>query len=130
LNIGPIQQWRGVLLRVIAGCLLLVAAGCATTQSRFEYLGDHYPPRAAGAPIEVFRDSVPQVLFKRIARLDVHLEQSGFLKPTFEQALPELKKQARMAGADAIIEIDERPSQILETMVLHVTATAVRYNDP
>jgi uncharacterized protein YbjQ (UPF0145 family) len=52
---------------------------------------------------------------------------AGFVKPTFDEALPELKKQARLAGADAIFEIEERPSQILETMVLHVTATGVRY---
>ncbi len=104
-----------------------IAAGCATTQSRHEFLADRYPARAADAPVEVFRSGIPQVPFKRIARLDVHLEKSGFVKPTFEEALPELEKQARQAGADAIIEIDERPSQILETMVLHVTATGVRY---
>jgi uncharacterized protein YbjQ (UPF0145 family) len=38
-----------------------------------------------------------------------------------------LKKQARQAGADAVIEIQEIRSQILETMVYHVTATGVRY---
>jgi hypothetical protein len=111
----------------IAVCFFGLAAGCATTQSRYEFLADHYEARAADAPVEVFRSGLPQVPFKRIARLDVHLERSGFMKPTFEEALPELKKQARQAGADAIIEIEERPSQILETMVLHVTATGARY---
>jgi hypothetical protein len=108
-------------------CVFGIAAGCATTQSRYEFLADRYPPHAADAPVEVFRSGIPQVPFKRIARLDVHLEKSGFVKPTFDEALPELKKQARQAGADAIIEIEERPSQILETMVLHVTATGARY---
>jgi uncharacterized protein YbjQ (UPF0145 family) len=45
----------------------------------------------------------------------------------FEDALPELEKQARQAGADAVIEIEERRSQVLETMVYHVTATGARY---
>jgi hypothetical protein len=90
-------------------------------------LADRYPPRAADAPVEVFRSGVPAAPFKRIARLDVHLERSRFMTSTFEEALPELKKQARQAGADAIIEIEERESQILETMVLHVTATGARY---
>jgi hypothetical protein len=107
--------------------LLGLAAGCATTQSRHEFLAEHYPPRAVDGSVDVFRSGLPPVPFKRIARLDVHLEKSGFATSTFEQALPELKKQARQAGADAIIEIDERHSQILETMVYHVTATGVRY---
>ena len=116
-----------VIGAVVALSVFGIAAGCATTQSRYEFLADHYPPHAADAPVEVFRSGIPQVPFKRIARLDVHLEKSGFVKPTFEEALPELEKQARQAGADAIIEIEERPSQILETMVLHVTATGARY---
>jgi hypothetical protein len=123
----PVPRWRLLVGAAVAVCVFAIAAGCATTQSRYEFLADHYPPRAADASVEIFRSGIPQVPFKRIARLDVHLEKSGFVKPTFEEALPELKKQARQAGADAIIEIEERPSQILETMVLHVTATGVRY---
>ncbi len=43
------------------------------------------------------------------------------------EALPELKRQARLAGCDAIIEITERRSEILETRVYHVTAIGIRY---
>jgi hypothetical protein len=70
---------------------------------------------------------IPNKPFNRIARLDVHLEKTGFVRSSFDDALPELKKQARQAGADAVIEIQEIRSQILETMVYHVTATGVRY---
>jgi uncharacterized protein YbjQ (UPF0145 family) len=111
----------------VALCVLLCVSGCATTQSHISYLGERYPPRAAAAAVEVFRDGVPNRAFNRIARLDVHLEKTGFVKSYFEEALPELKKQARQAGADAVIEIEEKRSQILETMVYHVTATGVRY---
>jgi hypothetical protein len=112
---------------VALGALLCFVSGCATTQSRISFLGEHYPPRAADAAVEVFRDGVPNKPFNRIARLDVHLEKTGFVRSSFENALPELKKQARQAGADAVIEIQEIRSQILETMVYHVTATGVRY---
>ncbi len=105
----------------------LCFSGCATTQSRLSFLAEHYPPHAADAAVEIFRDGVPNRAFSRIARLDVHLEKTGFVKSYFEEALPELKKQARQAGADAVIEIQETRSQILETMVYHVTATGVRY---
>jgi len=101
--------------------------GCATTQSRFVFLDEHYPPQAADAAVDVYRNALPSRTFKRIARLDVHLEKSGFMTSRFEEALPELKKQARQAGADAIVEIEEKHSRILETMVYHVTATGVRY---
>jgi hypothetical protein len=112
---------------VALGAMLCFVSGCATTQSRMSFLGEHYPPRAADAAVEVFRDGVPNKPFDRIARLDVHLEKTGFVKSGLEDALPELKKQARQAGADAVIEIQEIRSQILETMVYHVTATGVRY---
>jgi hypothetical protein len=113
---------------VALSALLCFVSGCATTQSRISFLGEHYPPRAADAAVEVFRDGgVPDKPFNRIARLDVHLEKTGFVKSGLEDALPELKKQARQAGADAVIEIQEIRSQILETMVYHVTATGVRY---
>jgi hypothetical protein len=112
---------------VALSALLCLLSGCATTQSRISFLGEHYPPRATDAAVEVFRDGVPDKPFNSIARLDVHLERTGFVTSRFEDALPELKKQARQAGADAVIEIQEMRSQILETMVYHVTATGVRY---
>lgn len=118
----PIARGTYVALGV-----LLCFSGCATTQSHISFLAEHYPPRAADAAVEVFRDGVPNRAFNRIARLDVHLEKTGFVKSSFAGALSELKKQARQAGADAVIEIEEKRSQILETMVYHVTATGVRY---
>jgi putative heavy-metal-binding protein len=117
----------GCSAHVALSALLCFVSGCATTQSRISFLGEHYPPRAADVAVEVFRDGVPDRPFNRIARLDVHLEKTGFVTSRFEDALPELKKQARQAGADAVIEIQETRSQILETMVYHVTATGVRY---
>jgi len=44
-------------------------------------------------------------------------------------ALPLLEEQARLSGADAIIEIRENRSMVGETRVYHVTATGIRYTD-
>jgi len=42
--------------------------------------------------------------FNRIARLDVHLEKTGFVKSYFEAALPETQENRRTKpGADAVI---------------------------
>jgi len=77
----------------------------------------------------VFRDAPPQRPFTRISRLDVHFEKTAFIGSSLDGALPELKKQARLSGADAIIEIRERTSMVGETKVYHVTATGIRYTD-
>jgi hypothetical protein len=130
---GPTSARRIPLLRggrVALWVALGLAAGCATTQSRLEFLGEHYPPHPADAPVALFRTGLPPVPFRRVARLDVHIEKTGFATSSFEEALPELRKEARQAGADAIIEVEERRSQVRETMVYHVTATGVRYGAP
>jgi len=44
-------------------------------------------------------------------------------------ALPLLKNEARLAGADAIIEIRERSSNVLETNIYHTTAVGIVYTD-
>jgi len=92
-------------------------------------LGQTYPPRSIDCDVEVFKTSVPSKGFIKIARIDAHLEKSHFIKSDFEDALPELKKQACLSGADAIIEIQERSSSVLETKIYHVTATGIKYKD-
>jgi hypothetical protein len=120
---------RRVLTAGSCAALILICASCATTTSQFSPLGKTYPPRPAGFQVEVFERGLPARAFERIARLDVHLEKTTFVGSGLTDALPRLKEQARLAGADAIIEIHERFSTIsLETKVYHVTATAIRYS--
>jgi len=110
--------------------LVLLAVSCSTTQSHRTLLGKTYPPKPAEAEIEVFQTGQPTRPFERIARLVVHVEKSFFVSSSLENALPELKKQARLAGADAVIEIEENWSTVVETKIYNVTATGIRYTDP
>lgn len=107
----------------------LFTVSCATTQSRYYMLEDSYPPKPEGYDVQVFRDGAPQRQFVKISRLDVHLEKSHFIGSSLNDALPELMKQARLSGADAIIEIREIRSMVGETKIFHVTATGIRYVD-
>ena len=107
--------------------LSLLIASCATSQSRYVMLGEAYPPRSPDCNVEIFRTGNPSKKFVKISRLDVHLEKTLFLSSTFESALPELKKQACLSGADAVIEIQERSSGVGETRIYHVTATGIKY---
>jgi len=114
-------RWRRVILAV--GLL----AGCASTQSRYVLLGPAYPPMPDAAEVQVFRGDPPDRPFLRVSRLDVHLEKTHFIGSTLEDALPELMRQARLSGAEAIIEIREQRSQVGETKIYHVTAVGIRY---
>ena len=112
------------------GCCVIMALlviSCATQQSRFFFLGEAYPPKPENFEIQIFRQGSPTQPFVRISRLDVHLERTGFSQATFNDALPELKRQARRSGADAIVAIEEKTSVVGETRIYHVTATGIRY---
>lgn len=56
--------------------------------------------------------------FLRISRLDVHKEKTHFIGSSLEQALPELKTQACLSVADAVIEIKEHSSTLGETKIV------------
>jgi hypothetical protein len=108
-------------------CAAFALAACATAQSRFLPLGPAYPPLADDQEIEVFTSGEPQKPFVKVSRLDVHLEKSVFATSTLQDALPELKRQARLSGAHAIMDVQELRSSVGETRIYHVTATGVRY---
>jgi hypothetical protein len=114
------------LALVVISALL---GACSGSQSRYTRLGPHYPAKALDAPIEVFETGEPSRPFIRVARLDAHFERTSWIGSDLADALPELKKQARLAGADAIIEINERNSRVAETRIYHVTATGIRFVD-
>jgi hypothetical protein len=113
----------------LAGLLLtgLMLGSCASTQSRFVPLGQVYPVRTEDCSIEVFRAGAPTKEFVRISRIDVHLEKTHFIRSGFEDALSELKKQACLSGADAVIEIEDRSTNLVETRIYHLTATGIKY---
>ncbi len=120
---------RGSAVAAITA-MVAALAGCVSTTGRYDFLEQSYPPRPIDAPIEAFLTGEPSRPHIRVARLDAHIEKTGFVKSSLAEALPELKRQARRAGCDAIVEISERRSEILETRVYHVTAVGVRYVDP
>jgi hypothetical protein len=122
---------RTARARAVAAIAAVLAAlaGCVSTIGRYDFLDQSYPERPIDAPIEAFVTGEPSRPYIRVARLDAHLEKTGFVTSSLAEALPELKRQARRAGCDAIVEISERRSEILETRVYHVTAIGVRYLD-
>ena len=114
-----------------AGALLavtLVVLGCTTSQSRFVPLGATHPPRPENCDAEILTRP-PTRDFERIARIDVHLEWSGYFEPRLADAVPELRKQACRAGADAVTEIEEQRGSHIETKRYHVIGTGIKYRN-
>ena len=112
-------------------CLLIIfmIAACSTTQSRYVPLAGDQSPKSDEHPIEIYQEGLPQRPFEKVSRIDVHLEKTHFISSDFEDALPQLEKEARLSGADAVIEIKERKSSVGETKIYHVTATGIRFID-
>jgi len=117
---------KGICSIVILLVVILLTS-CATTQSRYSMLGQSYPSRAEDCKVDIFKTGSPDKKFIKVSRLDVHLEKTHFIGSSFEDALPELKKQACKSGADAIIDVQERSSMVGETKIYHVTATGIKY---
>ncbi|HRI13347.1 MAG TPA: hypothetical protein PLX89_10095 [Verrucomicrobiota bacterium] len=121
---------KGLVCVVFASLFALLLAGCATEVGGFTYLKGPRPAKPANYPIDVFTNGLPTRAFDRVAILDVHCESQGFMTPNLESdAIPMLIKQARAAGCDAVIDIQQRkPSNwTLETRTIQVTAVGVAY---
>ncbi len=88
-----------------------------------------HDPKPANCNIEIFINEQPSQRFERIARLDVHMERTYYVKSQLNDALPELRKEGCASGADAVIDVQERSSSLnlAETHVYHVTGTGIRY---
>lgn len=111
-----------------AGVLFLV--GCATVDATsFSLSEKKFPPKPVDHKIEIFTYSVPDRPFERIARLNFHSEKTFFVSTGLEAALRALKVQAREAGGDALIELNESRSMLNETRIYNVSATAIVYGD-
>jgi hypothetical protein len=110
-------------------CLLALGlvASCATKHGAMTPLGPLRSPLAGDRAVQIFRSGAPARAYTRLALVTAHLEKTGFLPSTFEEAVPLLEVEARRAGADAVIEVKETRSRVGETLIYNVSGTAVGY---
>jgi hypothetical protein len=108
----------------------VVPAGCASEVSDHAFLHEARAPKPESSPADIFPNGLPRRQFERVAIVDVHCEAQFFAEPTIQNAIPLLKKEARAAGCDAVIEIQEAKTPenwTLETKVKHYTGVGVAY---
>jgi len=114
-------------LLIMLGTLLLAA--CGSNSARFSAMpGKSFPPKDETFEVAVFESVLPSQAFERIARIDVQMEMSTSAEASLQDAIPELKRQARRAGADAIIDIRLKRSKSGEITVFQVSAMGIRYS--
>src|SRR5262245_54523570 len=124
-----LRRTRGRALYQIltTSALSAVLVGCSMSrQGHFVAIDQPYPARPLDCVVEIFWQGPPSRPFKKIARLDVHIEETFFGSPGFQDALPEIKKQACRSGADGVIDLKESRSRVVEAEVYHVTAIGIK----
>lgn len=122
----PRIRHKPLLLTVLTTLLL---AGCVSNSARFSPMpGKSYPPKDESFEVAVFESVIPTQSFERVARIDVRMEMSGSEETSLQDAIPELKRQARLAGADAIIDIRLQRSKVGESTLFQVSAIGIRYS--
>jgi hypothetical protein len=109
--------------------LALGLCGCVATTGNYRSVDGVHSPRPADCEVLVFKDHQPDRPYAAISRLNVHLEKTFFVPSDFSSANGELKKQACLSGADAVIEIEEKTSSYLETRIYNLSATGIRFLD-
>ncbi|MBL6749121.1 MAG: hypothetical protein ISP90_01300 [Nevskia sp.] len=118
------QETVGASAGAVSLFLAAVLSAC-TTQGSFRELGTSYPPKPGNCEIEIFKGSDPGKPYIRISKINVHLEKTHFVHSDLSSASKELKRQACLSGADALIELSESSSGYLETRMYNVTATGI-----
>jgi uncharacterized protein YbjQ (UPF0145 family) len=92
------------------------------------------PPAAStsspgGRDVELL-EGPPARPFIKVSHLDLYVEKKVAGEPSLEEILPELKKQARLSGAEAIMEVEWTLRGTKEAGIYHVTATGIAYSAP
>jgi uncharacterized protein YbjQ (UPF0145 family) len=104
-------------------------SSCASTQSDYLPSGERFAERPIDAKIDVYEgDIIPDRTYTVIG--EVYVSKEAHLRSyKLENAMPELKVQARRVGAHAIMSITEKRSRHLEAGLYIVSAKAIRYSD-
>jgi hypothetical protein len=102
-------------------------------RSEVKIVGPALPARAPDCQIEVLEDSKPLDPHAIVAQIDVYVRRNKVTRGrqgVFEEALPELKKQACRVGADGIIVLRQTVSHNGEFKLLYVKSEAFQYTGP
>jgi uncharacterized protein YbjQ (UPF0145 family) len=93
------------------------------------HAGERAPGEVAPGDVEVL-SGAPERPYAKVSSLDLYVEKKAGGKPSLEEVLPELKRQARLSGAEAVIDVQWTLRGTKDAGVYHVTATGIAYSEP
>ncbi|MBZ5553353.1 MAG: hypothetical protein LAO21_11580 [Acidobacteriia bacterium] len=102
-------------------------------RSEVKVVGPALPAKPPDCQIEVLQEVKPERPFEIVAQIDVYVRRNKVTRGrqgVFEEALPELKKQACRVGADGAMVIRQTVSHSGEFKLLYVKSEAFRYTGP
>jgi hypothetical protein len=129
---------RGSFLCLFLALILIETSPPAFSQfsgirSKVEIVGSKRPEKPAGCPIEIFKDDKkPEKPHQLVARIDTYVRRNKITQgreAVYEEAVPELKKRACKAGAEAVIVLRQALSSSGEFKILYLKSEAIIFTE-
>jgi hypothetical protein len=101
-------------------------------RSKVEIVGSKRPEKPAGCQVEIFKDKKPENPYQVVARIDTYVRRNKITQgreAAYEEAVPELKKRACKAGADAVIVLRQAVSSSGEFKILYLKSEAILFTE-
>ncbi len=109
---------------------LTVGAQFSGVRSKVERTGPKLASKPKDCKIEIIDKEKPERPHEEIARIEVFVRRNKITQgreAVYEEAVPELRKQACKLGADAVVVLRQRVSHSGEFKLLYVKTIAIRY---
>ena len=125
--------YRTVLIFIAASFLNLAflwGGLFSGVRSEVKMVGPALPTRPPDCQIEVLEESKPLNPYETVAQIDVYVRRNKVTRGrqgVFEEALPELKRQACRVGADGVMVLRQTVSHNGEFKLLYVKSEAFHY---
>lgn len=120
-----------VLLGFLPGLAASTFAQFSGVRSKVELVGPKRTAKPQNCEVELFSDDKkPEKPYEVVARMDVYVRRNKITQgrqAAYEEAVPELKKRACKAGADAVIVLRQTVSHSGEFKLLYVKAEAIHF---
>ena len=123
---------RGAVTLILVCLAASALAQFSGVRSKVELVGAKRPAKPPNCEIKIFSENKPEKRYEVVARIDVYVRRNKITQgrqATYEEAAPELKKQACKAGADAVIVLRQTVSSSGEFKVLYVKAEAIHFTN-
>lgn len=112
------------------GIAFLLGGLFSGVRSEVKIVGPTLPAKPPTCEVEILENTKPTRGFETVAQIDVYVRRNKVTmgrQAVYEEAVPELKKQACRVGADGVIVLRQTVSRNGEFKLLYVKSEAFHY---